>query len=152
MQNRRAPFLQENEPSFPELGHHHPFFSHLSSRERGEWAVSPGLSVPRPPLPSAFSRHSKADGTGDLQQGKLRQGLGRSPAAWADCDTNLCASECLAPPEVEAKGLGEIVKGIWEVTAPLAASGCRRGTSGAEEEMGSCGRGPTCSRTQHRPQ
>lgn len=126
MQNRRAPFLQENEPSFPELGHHHPFFSHLSSRERGEWAVSPGLSVPRPLLPSAFSRHSKADGTGDLQQGKLRQGLGRSPVAWADCDTNLCASECLAPPEVEAKGLERLSRGFgrsqhhWQ---PAAAGG-----------------------------
>lgn len=80
----------------PELVHRHPFFSHLSRRGRGnghemmeQRAVSPGLSVPRPPLPSPFCRHGKAGATGDLQQGKLRQGLGRAPMAWADCDPDL---------------------------------------------------------------
>lgn len=121
----------------------------ISAGERGKWAVSSGLPVPRPLLPSPFFGHSKAGDTRDLQQGKLREGLGRTLVAWADCDPNLCASECLAPLEVETKGIGEIFKGIWEVTASLAPSSCRRDT---EEQMRSCVRGPTSSRTQHWPQ
>lgn len=105
--------------------------------------------MPRPPLPSPFFGHSKAGDTRDLQQRKLRQGLGTSLVAWADCDPNLCAFEFLAPLEVEAKGVREISKGIGEVTAPLTISSCRRGTAGAEEQMESCGYGPTNSRTQH---
>lgn len=56
--------------------------------------------------------------------------------AWADCDPNLCAFEGLAALEVEPKEVGDIFKGIWEVTASLSPSSCRRGTAGAEMENG----------------